>query len=91
MKTIHKEHIWSDAPNFRDPAIMRDPNPHYIRMFERGIPFYVPQEHTWYLFEHAHITAVLKDKGSSANRFGNYLQQMPPEKQKILKPLWLMK
>ena len=88
MKAIHKQHIWSDAPNFRDPSVMLDPNPHYERMFERGSPFYVPHEQTWYIFDHAHITAILKDKGSSANRFGNYLSQMPTEKQTLLRPFF---
>ena len=84
----HDAYIWHDAPDFRDPAVIQDPIPHYRRMFDHGRPFYDPHDQVWYVFSWAHTRQVLRDKNSSVNRFSGYLQKMPVEKQAVLRPFF---
>ena len=82
------EHVWSEAPNFRDPAVIQDPITHYERMFAYGKPFFDPVDQVWYVFSWNGVRQVLRDKHSSVNRFSGYLAKMPPEKQTALRPFF---
>lgn len=84
----HEQYVWSDAPDFRTEAVMQDPIPHYHRMLARGTPFYDPIDQVWYVFSWDGVRRVLRDKGSSVNRFTGYLDRMPPEKQAVLRPFF---